>query len=219
VAKHFAFEQGVGEGGAVDGDEGFLAAAAESVNGVCDHFFSGATFAQEQDGAIGGGDFSDEFDNALHGLGVSDEFLENSLFVVLEGGLPGTASGGFLDGEHDIGGGAASGQIEIGAPSNALHGAFDVVDLEEEDDARARVLLENERFEMDIAGIAQLEVEDDNIEILQTSESQSEILPGLRRRERRRRRRAPAALLWCVSPDPPCCISWRIVSKRSELRQ
>jgi len=56
-----------GKGRAVDGDEGLVAAGAHLMDGVCHDFFSGAAFAEEEDGAVGGGDFGDEFADSAHG--------------------------------------------------------------------------------------------------------------------------------------------------------
>ena len=45
VAEQFAFEQLLGNGGAVDGQERLLAAVAVMVNGPRDQFLAGAAFA------------------------------------------------------------------------------------------------------------------------------------------------------------------------------
>ncbi len=54
VAEQLAFEQAGGDGGAVELDEGALAAAAQVVNGAGDQLLAGAGFAQDQDRGIGG---------------------------------------------------------------------------------------------------------------------------------------------------------------------
>ena len=48
VAKQFAFEQGFGDGGAIDADVTRLAALAQSVQGAGDQFLAGAAFAENE---------------------------------------------------------------------------------------------------------------------------------------------------------------------------
>ena len=60
VAEEFAFEEGFGDGGAVDGDEGAIASWAALVDGACDDFFAGTALATNEDGGRGGSDARDE---------------------------------------------------------------------------------------------------------------------------------------------------------------
>ena len=89
VAEEFAFEEGFGDGTAIDGDEGPVFAVAALVDGAGGHFLAGAAFAEDEDGGIGGGDFADGFkdgphfragaDHAFKGIGA-DELLHLGIF-------------------------------------------------------------------------------------------------------------------------------------------
>ena len=55
VAEELAFEERLGEGGAVEADEGSFAAGAGVVDGAGDEFLADAAFAADQDGGPAGG--------------------------------------------------------------------------------------------------------------------------------------------------------------------
>ncbi len=59
VAEEFVFDQAFGDGGAIQGDEGLLAAGRKMMDGAREEFFAGAAFAEQQHGGIGGGDVLD----------------------------------------------------------------------------------------------------------------------------------------------------------------
>ena len=66
VAEEFGFHQRLGNGRAVDGDEGFFLARTFVVDGLGDEILAGAAFALDQNrGGRAGGDLADE----VHELG------------------------------------------------------------------------------------------------------------------------------------------------------
>ena len=71
VAEEFVFDQAFGDGGAVQCDEGLLAARREMVDGAREEFLAGAAFAEEQNGGVGGGDF----------LNLLAEFADGGVFA------------------------------------------------------------------------------------------------------------------------------------------
>ena len=87
VAKQFGFKEAGRDGGAIDFDEGALAARAEVVDGASNELLAGAGFAENEDGGVGG---SREFDlgkSTPEELAIADDFLEvefaaNLLFEV-----------------------------------------------------------------------------------------------------------------------------------------
>src|SRR5271168_5313523 len=56
IAEEFAFEQGFGEGPAVDRDKGFAGPRRAGMDGAGDELFAGPALAVDQDRAAGGGD-------------------------------------------------------------------------------------------------------------------------------------------------------------------
>ena len=63
----------------MDGDEGFVGAGAEVVNGVGVEFFAGAAGACEEDCGAGGGDLFDGVEGFLEDGGFADDVLEAEL--------------------------------------------------------------------------------------------------------------------------------------------
>src|SRR5690348_14527875 len=76
VAEHLALEKACRDGGAVEFDEGGLAARAEIVDGARQQFLAGAGFAVNQNRGVGGGDGFDLFEYGLQRGSLSDDFLE-----------------------------------------------------------------------------------------------------------------------------------------------
>lgn len=66
VAEEGGFDEFFGEGGHVEGDEGFGGAAGAAVDGAGDEFFAGAGFAGDHDGDVGGGDVLDGAEGGAH---------------------------------------------------------------------------------------------------------------------------------------------------------
>ena len=67
MAEDFTFDERLGDGGAVYGDEGTGFAGAEVVEGAGDEFLAGAAFAGDEHGDVGGGDLLDEAEDFAHG--------------------------------------------------------------------------------------------------------------------------------------------------------
>ena len=88
VAEEFAFEQCLGEGGAVDGQERAIAAAAVVIDGPRHEFLAGTALAEDQDHRVLRGDPTDGLVDLLHGRGVADDLV----------GVACGVAGGFNDG-------------------------------------------------------------------------------------------------------------------------
>ena len=73
MAEQFAFQEGLRDGGAIDGDERLGRALAVLVNGPRHEFLAGAGFAADQHGDGGGGDSPDFLVDGLHGAAVADD--------------------------------------------------------------------------------------------------------------------------------------------------
>ena len=69
VAEDFAFDQGFGNGGAIDGNEWFVPARAEFMNGAGHQFLAGAARAGNQHRGRAGCNHFDEVKDLLHFLG------------------------------------------------------------------------------------------------------------------------------------------------------
>ena len=76
VAEEFAFEDFLGEGGAVDGDKGFAGAVGFLVDGARDEFLAHAGGARNQDGGGQGGDAADQFAELDDGSVFADEAVK-----------------------------------------------------------------------------------------------------------------------------------------------
>jgi hypothetical protein len=73
MAEAFAFEECLGDGAAVDGDEGAGGAGGFVVNEACDAFLAGAALAGNQDRSVDPGDTLCEVDELPHGVAADDE--------------------------------------------------------------------------------------------------------------------------------------------------
>ena len=81
MAEEFGFDQRGGHGGAVDGDEGAVAARRVLVDGLGDEFLARARFAEDQHGGKGLGGAADELEYALHLRAAADDGGEREFFV------------------------------------------------------------------------------------------------------------------------------------------
>ena len=115
-AKEFGFDEGFGQGGAVEGDVGAIGAGAEGVEGAGDEVLAGTAFAGDENGDIGGGDAFDhaaQLDDLWGGAhdggaapGVSQFAAELTVFG-FEDAAPLFEFGdetGVFDGEGGVGG-------------------------------------------------------------------------------------------------------------------
>ena len=66
------FDQIVGDGAAIDGDERLRAAVAAALDGARDQFLADAGFAFDQDRDVGGGRLLAETDHPVHGRAARD---------------------------------------------------------------------------------------------------------------------------------------------------
>lgn len=92
VPEQLGFEQGFGQGGAIDGDHGEVGARAGQVDGAGGGLLSGSGFAGDKDGGAFRADEADFFGEALDGGATADE-----------GAAPGFSEGkNRLRGRHSI---------------------------------------------------------------------------------------------------------------------
>ncbi len=121
VAEEFGLEEGRGEGGAMDGDEGFLSARGEVVDGLGDEFLAGAGGAAQEDGGLGGRGLLEEGEDVLHGGGVADDGVEGVTVVelgveALVFGFEGAGAEGALEEEFEV--------VEVDGLGEEVGGAF-----------------------------------------------------------------------------------------------
>ena len=79
VAEEFRFQEVVGYGAAVDGDEGMAFLFAGVMDGAGEEFLAGSGFAVDKDGGGAVGDHGEEFADLAHGGAVRDHVAELAL--------------------------------------------------------------------------------------------------------------------------------------------
>ncbi len=94
MTEQFGFEEGFGDGGAIDGDEGSLGAVAVLVEGAGDEFLAGTGFAADEDIDGLGGDASDFLVDVAHGAALADEGILGGAAFAETDGFGHEASGG-----------------------------------------------------------------------------------------------------------------------------
>ena len=75
MAEQFVFDQVVGQGAAVDRDEGFVAAPAQVVDGARGQFLAAAGFAGDEDAGVIAGDLVQYFEHFPESGGVTDQSM------------------------------------------------------------------------------------------------------------------------------------------------
>ena len=73
VTEELRLEQGLGQGGAVDLDEGLVASRAVAVQGLGDQLLAGARLPGDEHRRLGGGDVADHLEEFLHGRRSADD--------------------------------------------------------------------------------------------------------------------------------------------------
>ena len=76
VAEQFGFQQGLGDRGAVDGDEALAGARRQFVHAARQHLLAGAGFAEQQHRGIGGRDLFHGAADLQHRLAAGDQALQ-----------------------------------------------------------------------------------------------------------------------------------------------
>ncbi len=136
VAEELGFDVVLGDGGAVELDEGAVFAQGFGVHGAADEFFAGAGLAEDEDAAVGGGHELDLLAEGLHGDAVAGDGglggeLAGELVVVLAqaAGLHGVL-------EDDEGAVEREGLFEevVGAELGGADGGFDGAVAADDDD-------------------------------------------------------------------------------------
>jgi hypothetical protein len=141
MAEEFAFEEGFGDGGAVDGDEGGVGAVAVLVDGAGDEFLAGAGFAADEDVDGSGGDAADFLVDGLHGGALADEggaggagFAEDDRL-----GHEAVAVGSAADEIEHWGDVEGLEQVVVSAELDGFDGGFGGAEGGNEDDGEARL--------------------------------------------------------------------------------
>ena len=81
VPEQFAFNQGGGNGGAIDGDERTFSSRAVVVQGLRDQFLAGSAFTENQHRAVHRGGTLNLGENLLHLAGLSDDLVQPEFLV------------------------------------------------------------------------------------------------------------------------------------------
>ena len=167
VAEQLAFEQGLGDGGAVDGDEGRLGAVAVLVNGAGDEFLAGAGLAADQDVDGLGGDAANLLVDRLHGAAVADQGGAGgpgrAQFDLLGHHAP--AGNAFGDERKQLGHLEGLEQVIVGAGFGGLDGALGGAVGGHHDDGQARLGDVQVAHQVQPVQARQLHVGDDDIQL------------------------------------------------------
>src|SRR5690606_32920010 len=123
VAEELAFEDGLGDGGAVDGDEGAVCARAIFVEGAGEELLAGAALAEEEHGGLARAGLADHVHGPAPGQGGADDGAAAALGELgLEGAVldhEGLLLEGVLDDADHVGALEGLGDEVVGA---LLHG-------------------------------------------------------------------------------------------------
>jgi hypothetical protein len=175
VSEQLGFEEGVLEGGAVDGEEGACASAG-AVDGAGDEVLSGAGFAVEEDGGAERSDALDEVEDASHLGTFGDEVLEAVFGVELEAQLLELVHerSTVEDATEEVGEAfrVGAGQVVVGAGLHGLNGGLVVVGAPEEEETDGLAVATDGGEEVEAGHVAQTGVGDQGVVVvgLETSE-------------------------------------------------
>jgi len=136
VAEELGVDVVLGDGGAVELDEGAVGAEGFGVHGAADEFLAGSTFAEDKDAAVGGGHELDLLAEGFDGdAGASDGGLGGELAVEL-GVVLAEAAGLHGVAEDDEGAVEGEGFFEevVGAELGGADGGFDRAVAGDDDD-------------------------------------------------------------------------------------
>src|SRR5205823_3276999 len=78
VAEELRFEQGFGDGAAIDGDERALLALAALMERARDQLFAGAALARDEHADVARAHLRQQIEHALHGAALPEDLLELS---------------------------------------------------------------------------------------------------------------------------------------------
>lgn len=168
VAEEFAFDQGGGKSGAVDGEEGLAGAAAVDVDTAGDDLLADATFAEEEDVGGGGGDLAEQIEDVEHagvagdhgaaetGCGFAGGFLRGGF-----GGFGGEGEGAADEAAEFFW--AAEGFLEVvaGASLHGFDGSGDGAEGCDEDEGRGRPAFVEELLDFEAVAVGHLEIGND----------------------------------------------------------
>lgn len=171
VSEQFAFDQGRGEGGAVDGEEGLLRAAAVNVDAAGDDFLADAAFAEEEDVGGSWGDLAEQVEDVEHAWIAGDHGAAEA-----RRSLAGRGGRGRLGGFGREGEGAADetaqlfraaeGFFEVveGASLHGLDGGSDGAESSDEDKGSGGPAFVEELLDFEAVAVGYLEIGNDERE-------------------------------------------------------
>ena len=167
VAEQLAFDQVRGDGAAVHGQERFLAAAAQGVDGQGDHVLAGAGLAGDQDAGVGAGHAADQVVDGLHGRRRADQRSEAPQLAQLASqrsdlALHPQRAGHVGQGHLDAGKVDGLRQVVDGAPSKGVHRGLDARVSRDQDDLGGRGGLERVQ-EVEPAAVGQVKVDEQDV--------------------------------------------------------
>jgi hypothetical protein len=170
VAEQLALQQGLGERGAVEGDEGLGRPRSERVDGAGQLALAGAALAGEQDGGPRSGDLLGEAIDLLHRRAGAEQALEAAAVAlaqlsaeVLGLGPQRAALHRPLDGEDEAVDVDRLHQIVVGAGAHGRDGGGDLAEGGGDDDGQAAVLLAQAREQLHAVHLRHAQVGDHDV--------------------------------------------------------
>ena len=142
MAEELRLEERVGDGAAVDDDEGLVPAVALEVNGLRDALLARAALAGDEHGRPRGGDALHHVEHPAHRLGLSEQLPAALATQLRTQALVLGGEGAFLerrlvDEGAQLVGRERLGHEVVGAPLHGLDGRVDVAVRGHHDDLRA----------------------------------------------------------------------------------
>jgi hypothetical protein len=170
VAKQLALQQGLGQGGAIDGDQRTRPLGGRSqVNGPGNHLLAGTRLALDQHRRVGQGDVVDQLEDVVHPRALAEHVGEAVLALepltkLGQLGLGGPLLQGTLHDEAQVLRVGRLGEEVVGPHLHRLHGLFDAAVAGRDDDGGGQPPLLNLFDELHPADVRHLEVRDDDAE-------------------------------------------------------
>ncbi|EGY01559.1 hypothetical protein AZA_55281 [Nitrospirillum viridazoti Y2] len=163
MAEDLTFQQVLGDGGAVDGDEGMIAAGAAAVDGIGRQLLARAALAREEDAGPAGRHAFDQAIDRLHGGGGADEGMKAAPVQLppVMGDDAGQAPPlqGVAHGDDQAGGGEGLHQEIEGAIAHGLHRHADGAVGRHHDDRQVGVALPGGAQHLQPIDVRQLQVQ------------------------------------------------------------
>ncbi len=143
VTKQLGFEQGLGQGGAIDRHEGLGRSRRALVDGACDQLLAGTRLAHYQHGRGRGGDACDQLVDIEHALALAFDVGDLALAATrgrrrVRFGGKAPALEGARHGQAELFDVEGLGHVVVGPVADGFHGAGDIAEGGDENDRRGR---------------------------------------------------------------------------------